>query len=212
LENHKGVNKVFAISRNIDALLDLALINKNLVPIKCNINQWSDLNNAINEIRNHTDHIDILINNAAAILNKDFTEITGDDIDLVFNANFKAPFMIIKSLLPMLKVTPNAHIVNISSMGGFQGAPKFPGLSVYSSSKAALACLTECLAEELKHTGIKLNALCIGAVQTEMLSEAFPGYTAPVNPTQMAEFICAFALNNHKVMNGKIIPVALSTP
>jgi NAD(P)-dependent dehydrogenase (short-subunit alcohol dehydrogenase family) len=97
-------------------------------------------------------------------------------------------------------------------MGGFQGAAKFPGLSAYSSSKAALAGLTECLAEELKSKNISVNCLAIGAVQTEMLAKAFPGYKAPLKPNQMAEFICNFALTGHTYFNGKIIPVASTTP
>lgn len=205
-------NKVFAISRNIDELKSLATKHNNLIPVKCNINSETEIEILNSFVKSHVDHIDILINNAAAIVNKEFTQITGDEIDYVFSANFKAPFMMIKQFLPMLKAKSTAHVINISSMGGFQGAQKFPGLSVYSSSKAALSCLTECLAEELKHLGISINALCIGAVQTEMLSEAFPGYVAPVTAVQMADFICNFAFKSHKMMNGKIIPVALSTP
>jgi NAD(P)-dependent dehydrogenase (short-subunit alcohol dehydrogenase family) len=105
-----------------------------------------------------------------------------------------------------------AHIVNISSMGGFQGTSKFPGLSAYSSSKAALSGLTECLAEELKDKNIAVNCLAIGAVQTEMLAKAFPGYKAPLSAKQMAEFICNFSLTGHLYFNGKIIPVSSTTP
>lgn len=212
IANNTTSNKVFATSRNIDELNSLASKHNNLIPVKCDINSETEIEKLKSIVKSHVDHIDILINNAATIINKEFTEITGDEIDCVFSANFKAPFMMIKYFLPMLKAKSNTHVINISSMGGFQGAQKFPGLSVYSSSKAALSCLTECLAEELKQTGISINALCIGAVQTEMLSEAFPGYVAPVTAAQMADFICNFAFNSHKMMNGKIIPVALSTP
>jgi short-subunit dehydrogenase len=104
------------------------------------------------------------------------------------------------------------HIVNIGSMGGFQGSVKFPGLSVYSSSKAAVASFTECLAEELKDTQIKVNCLALGAAQTEMLASAFPGYKAPISAEKMAEFIADFSLKAHQWINGKIIPVSLSTP
>jgi len=97
-------------------------------------------------------------------------------------------------------------------MGGFQGSVKFKGLSYYSASKAAIACLTECLATEFADSGISVNCLALGAVQTEMLNEAFPGYKAPVDSLQMAEYITDFALRGHKVFNGKILPVAMSTP
>jgi NAD(P)-dependent dehydrogenase (short-subunit alcohol dehydrogenase family) len=116
----------------------------------------------------------------------------------------------IQACLP--KFSPGSHIVNISSMGGFQGSAKFPGLSAYSTSKAAVVSLTELLAEELKESGIKINCLCLGAVQTEMLETAFPGYQAPLQPAEMAEFICDFALTAHRFMNGRIVPVSLTTP
>ena len=112
----------------------------------------------------------------------------------------------------MLFRSTGSHIVNIGSMGGFQGSVKFPGLSWYSSSKAALACMTESLAPELAEFGIKINCICPGAVQTEMLEEAFPGYKAPLTASEMADFISYFALNGHRYFNGKILPVSLSTP
>jgi NAD(P)-dependent dehydrogenase (short-subunit alcohol dehydrogenase family) len=97
-------------------------------------------------------------------------------------------------------------------MGGFQGSAKYKGLSYYSASKAALACLTECLANEFTEYGICINCLALGAVQTEMFDEAFPGYKAPVDAKQMAEFIAGFALTGHKFFNGKILPVAINNP
>jgi NAD(P)-dependent dehydrogenase (short-subunit alcohol dehydrogenase family) len=105
-----------------------------------------------------------------------------------------------------------AHIVNISAIGGFQGSVKFAGLAAYSTSKAAVCSFTELFAEEYKDTSIKMNCLCLGAAQTEMLEEAFPGYEAPVSAEKMAEYITDFALNADQWMNGKIIPVSLSTP
>ena len=104
------------------------------------------------------------------------------------------------------------HVVNIGSMGGVQGSVKFPGLSIYSASKAALATLTECLAAEYPDKNIYFNCLALGAVQTEMFDEAFPGYKAPLTADEAAEFITDFALNGYKYFNGKIIPVSLSIP
>ena len=106
----------------------------------------------------------------------------------------------------------NAHIVNIGSMGGFQGSAKFKGLSLYSSSKGALAILSECLAEELKERKIFVNCLALGSAQTEMLSEAFPGYHAPLTAREMAGFVVDFATRGHRWFNGKVLPVAVSTP
>jgi len=204
LENPE--HKVLAISRDISNLTVISERNDRLIPISLDLED-----NCTHKIISHLPGaIDILINNAGYLINKPFADISETDIEKSIKVNFTAPFRLIQMLLPHFN--PNAHIVNISSMGGFQGSAKFAGLSVYSSSKSALACLTECLAEELKGQQIKLNCLCLGAVQTEMLNEAFPGYQAPLNASEMAKYICDFALHAHQFMNGKIIPVSLSTP
>ncbi|MBI9034114.1 MAG: SDR family oxidoreductase [Bacteroidales bacterium] len=156
------------------------------------------------------EEVAILVNNAGLLINKTVFDLDETDFDGMFDVNVKAPFRLIQLLMPYF--SENAHIVNISSMGGYQGSAKFAGLSLYSASKGALAILTESLAEELKDYQVKVNCLALGAVQTEMLNEAFPGYQAPVKPEQMATFVHDFCLNGHKMMNGKILPVSLSTP
>lgn len=156
--------------------------------------------------------IDILINNAGSLINKSFEDLSEEDIEKMIAINYLAPIRLTKFCSKLLKKAKLAHVVNIGSMGGFQGSAKFSGLSVYSSTKAALASLTECLAAEYSGSNIVFNCLALGAAQTEMLEEAFPGYKAPLSATQMAEFIKEFTLNGHKYMNGKIIPVSLSTP
>jgi short-subunit dehydrogenase len=154
--------------------------------------------------------VDFLINNAGLLVNKPFMELTPSDILESYKVNVLSVFTTIQAILPLMN--NQGHIVNISSMGGFQGTMKFAGLAAYSSSKAALVNLTEMLAEEYKHTQLKFNCLCLGAVQTEMLQAAFPGYEAPVQPSEMAEYISDFTRNAWRWMNGKVIPVSLSTP
>lgn len=154
--------------------------------------------------------VDILINNAGFLVNKPIEQLSEADFDRMFNINVKAVFKIIQALLPYF--SKPSHIVNISSMGGFQGSAKFTGLSLYSSSKGALNTLTECLAEEFKDRQIRVNSLSLGAVNTEMLQNAFPGYIAPLQPIEMAAYIKNFAENSFHYLNGKIIPVSISTP
>ncbi|TRO65733.1 SDR family NAD(P)-dependent oxidoreductase [Christiangramia sabulilitoris] len=154
--------------------------------------------------------VDILINNAGTLLSKPFSETGWEDFHEVYKVNVFGVAEIIRKLLPFLN--NDSHVVNISSMGGIQGSMKFPGLAAYSSSKGALLTLTEMLAEEYKENGPSFNALALGAVQTEMLEEAFPGYEAPVTAGQMAGYIAEFSLNGHKLYNGKILQVSNSTP
>lgn len=155
--------------------------------------------------------IDILINNAGLLKNKSFTELTHEDLTSCYQVNVIGVMETVQAAVSSMEVN-GGHIVNISSMGGFQGSVKFAGLSAYSTSKAALCSFTELFAEEYKESKIKTNCLCLGAAQTEMLEEAFPAYQAPVSAAKMAEFIADFALNAQQWINGKIIPVSLSTP
>lgn len=153
-----------------------------------------------------------IIHNAGFLLNKPFATITKENLEKSYHINVFAPFLLTQSLLPLLKKSNSAHVIHISSMGGVQGSSKFAGLSAYSSSKGALSVLSECLALEFVDEKISVNCLAIGAVQTEMLAHAFPGYKAPLMPNEMGEFVSWFALNGNRFFNGKILPVALSTP
>lgn len=155
--------------------------------------------------------LDYVINNAGKLVNKSFLELTQSDILTSYKVNILGVFELLQVAIPKM-IERGGHIVNISSMGAFQGAMKFSGLSTYSSSKAALVNLTEMLAEEFNGSKIRVNCLCLGAVQTQMLSDAFPGYKAEILPEEMASYIIDFTLHASKYMNGKIIPVSLTTP
>jgi len=200
-------HKTVAISRNTDTLKQLKSKHLKITAFDLVSSNYQSLKE---EIENELKSVDILINNAGALVNKNFNDLSESDFDLIFNTNVKAVFKLTQTLLPL--INKNAHIVNISSMGGVQGSAKFPGLSLYSASKGAVSILTECLAEELKEQSIAVNALALGAVQTEMLSQAFPDFKAPLSAQQMADFIFDFALNGNKYFNGKVLPVSLSTP
>lgn len=200
---------VIAVSRK-KSTEGSAVKNARLIHVQADINTGSGRKKILSAIKSTGKKVDILLNNAGAIVKKPFSKISEKELKEVYQTNVFSPFLLIKDVLPSFQ--KNAHVVNIGSMGGFQGSSKFAGLSAYSSSKAALAGLSECLAEELAPKKIKVNCLAIGAVQTEMLSAAFPGYKAPLTADQMAEFIVWFSLNAHQYMNGKVIPVSLSTP
>lgn len=158
--------------------------------------------------KNH--NLDGIVHNAGLLINKPFPELTDDDWQRVIDVNLMGPVRLTRDLLEMLH--DGSHILNISSMGGFQGSSKFPGLSAYSTIKGALNILTECLAVELKDRKISVNSLCLGSVQTDMLQKAFPGIEAPVTANEMGSYIAGYVLNNHKFYNGKILPVSLFDP
>lgn len=163
-------------------------------------------------LEQHTDRLDVLVNNAGLLVNKPFGAFTTAEERRVFDANYFMPAQLIRICLPFLERSAAASVINVTSMGAVQGSAKFPGLSAYSSSKGALAILTECLAEEFKTLNIKVNALAFGAVQTEMLEEAFPGLQAGTSPREMGSFFKWFVMEGWRRMNGKMLPVSDSTP
>lgn len=154
--------------------------------------------------------LDGIVLNAGALVSKPFAQLTPEDFAHMGLANWSGPALLVQSLLP--RYAPGAHTVFISSMGGYQGAAKYPGLLAYATSKMAMAGLAESLQAELGSDGFTFNALCLGAVQTEMLAEAFPGYEAPVTPKCMGEAVAHFALRGHETQAGQVIPLAKSNP
>ena len=153
-----------------------------------------------------------LVNDAGLLITRPLGEWTAEDGARLFHLNATVPLLLAQALANALRGDPPGHIVNIGSMGGFQGSAKFPGLLAYSASKAAVACVAECLAEELKDQQVRANCLCLGAVDTDMLRAAFPGYKAPVVPAAMGAYVADFVLEGHSLFNGKVLPLALSTP
>jgi 3-oxoacyl-[acyl-carrier protein] reductase len=207
-QNEPG-NEILALSRNT-AELEKKYKTKERVQF-AGFDLSGQVREQANELFSSFGSIDILINNAGFLVNKPFEQLDHKDILNSYQINILGVMETVQAALPFLNPS-GAHIVNISSMGGFQGSVKFPGLAAYSTSKAALCSFTELFAEEYKRSAIKMNCLCLGAAQTEMLEAAFPGYQAPVSASEMAEFIADFALTGDRWINGKIIPVSLSTP
>ena len=209
--SHDSSNQIIVTGRNEKSLKSFSSVSDNIHAVQMDIaSPAKDYNSLLNSIKTHFTSIDTLINNAGLLIAKPFMETDEKDAREILETNYIGPALLIQKLKPLM--ARGSHIVNIVSMGGFQGSAKFNGLAYYSSAKAALSCLSECLASEFSDSKISVNSLALGAVQTEMLEEAFPGYRAPVTAEEMAGFIAYFALNGHKFFNGKVIPVAVSTP
>ncbi len=215
LARHKQ-NQIVAISRNGKALKELVAEctkqypESKVIPYEFDVSQFDFYPFIVQRIETFIHKCDVLINNAGRLVNKPFDQLEQSDFDDIFNVNIKAPFFLTQAMLPIM--TKGAHIVNIGSQGGITGSVKYPGLSAYTSSKGALAMLSELLAEEFSEREIRVNCLALGAVQTEMFAKAFPGARALQTPVQVAQFIADFAISGHKYFNGKVLPVSISVP
>ncbi len=204
----KQGHQVLALSRNDGPIKALKL--KNVTAFCFDLGDMEAYQKVEAFILEEWKHVDVLINNAGLVLNKPFEKTTISDFEEVYRTNVFGVAELTRVLIPYM--AKNSHVVTISSMGGVQGSMKFPGLAAYSSSKAAVITLTELLAEEYKDSGIAFNVLALGAVQTEMLEEAFPGYKANLTPAEMADYIVDFSLKGQKFYNGKLLQVSNSTP
>lgn len=204
----KAGHNVLALSRNAQPILDLKL--KNCTAFSFDITDPSAIESVSAFVKENWTQVDVLIHNSGLLVNAPFSEIKMNDFQKVYAVNVFGVAALTQAIVPF--IPKQGHVVSISSMGGIQGSMKFPGLSAYSSSKGAVLTLTELLAEEYKETGPSFNALALGAVQTEMLEEAFPGYEAPVSAVDMAAYILDFSLHGNKYYNGKILQVSSSTP
>lgn len=201
-------HQVLALSRDEVPVSGMGLTNCDCFP--CDLTHQEDLKRVAQYVKENWGRVDILIHNSGNLVNKPFEKLKAEEIMKCYQVNVFGVMHLTQQLLPYMD--NQGHVVGISSMGGIQGSAKFPGLSAYSSSKGALNTLIEVLAEEYKESGPSFNALALGAVQTEMLEEAFPGYKAPISAKQMARFVLDFALTANKFYNGKILPVSSTTP
>jgi len=199
-------HRVIAISRNIKCLKGI----DNIQPYSVDLSDKNAITSFCDKLIKSDVSIDALINNAGKLENISFSQSTIQTFESVYKVNVFGLAELTRQLLPL--INSKGHVVNITSMGGVQGSSKFAGLAAYSSSKGAVITLTELLAEEFKETGPSFNALALGAVQTEMLEEAFPGYIAPLSTDQMGAYLLNFALTGHIFFNGKVLPVSSGTP
>ena len=203
----KSKHNVLAISRNNSELRKLNL--KGLYAVDFDITNYERYD-SLNKYLINFENVDVLINNAGLLVNKPFEDTSLEDFQRVYSTNVFSVAMLTKFLIK--RMNNRSNVVNISSIGGVEGTLKFPGLAAYSSSKGALNILTEMLAEEYKEQGIHFNSLALGSVQTKMLNKAFPGFKASTSAKDMADYIYNFAMEGHKLINGKVISISSSTP
>lgn len=211
----RGIGRALAEQLSIEGhrVLVLSRTNPDIADVEwfpCDLEDCASIDAAVSTIANLISTVDALIHNSGYLVNAPFLELSYAELERSYRINVMGPFYLTQKLQPLLSL---AHIVGISSMGGVNGSAKFSGLSAYSSSKGALITLFELLQEELgNQTGQTYNILALGAVQTEMLDAAFPGFKAPLSAFEMAEFIRWFTLEGHKYFKGKVLPVSTSTP
>ncbi len=156
--------------------------------------------------------LDILVNNAGVTHSAKLEETATKDWDRCFAVNVRAPFILCREALPLLKKAEAAYIINIASVVGVKG---YPLQSAYTASKHALRGMTISLAEELKGSSIRVHLLCPGGVDTELVQKVRPDIKKQdlIQPDEIAELV--LYLVTHKgnaVIDELHIRRASSTP
>jgi len=132
--------------------------------------------------------LDILVNNAGVTHSAELQKTSTEDWQRCISVNARAPFILCREALPLLKKSQAAYIINISSVVGVKG---YPLQSAYTASKHALRGMTISLAEELRGSNIRVHLLCPGGVDTEMTDRVRPDIAKDelIKPEEIAELV-----------------------
>ncbi len=149
-----------------------------------------------NEIRQRHESLDFLINNAGTSIKKPFYETTHEEWNRLMTVNATAPFVLCRELLPLLKRSNVATIINIGSVVGIKG---YETQAAYTASKHALMGFTKVLAQEVQPYGIRVHAINPGGVYTDMVKTMRPDLdpSGLIQPDEIADLII-FLLTHRK--------------
>lgn len=198
-------HRVVGVSRNLDAWADQP---EGFLGLSIDLLE----KDAISSLETHVKSLllDAVVHNAGVLVKASLQDLRAEDLDQMMRLHVTVPALVTKALLP--KIRPGGHVVLIGSMSGFAGAKKYPGLSAYGASKAALMSFAESWAVELVDSNIQVNGLALGACETEMLRSAFPDSAKGMDADALAAWIASFVLEGNVCFNGKVLPVALADP
>jgi len=197
-------SRVVALDVNSSALEETAKLASEwadfLLVYSVDITNKEAVEKVVKTIIDQHHFVDGIINNAGIIQPFiDLNDLNYDLIERVMNVNFFGTLYITKSVLPHLLKRPEAHIVNISSMGGFLPVP---GQTIYGATKAAVKLMTEGLAQELKDTNVKVSVVFPGAVGTNIMQNS--GVTMPggVDASQKSSMVLSPQEAAKKILDG----------
>lgn len=134
--------------------------------IKCDVRLENDIISVSKKAYSIWKKVDVLVNNAGSELNQSYDKMTEKEWDKVLDTDLKGPWLMCKHIVPKMVETGSGSVINISSLNGLVG---FPLSTAYGSAKGGLVVFTRDMAIELASTGVRINCVCPGVIQTGMM-------------------------------------------
>jgi NAD(P)-dependent dehydrogenase (short-subunit alcohol dehydrogenase family) len=200
--------RVAAFARSASALAELvAGHEERMVAAAGDVADAGAIERLFRETESRFGSCEILVNCAGMIDPKPIRDVTPDDWDRMFAVNVRGTFLAAKRALSAMVASGRGAIVNVASISGVPGPEKFPGFASYNASKAAVIAFTEALAVEVKSSGVRVNCVSPGSVDTNMWADASGGAPAAMTPDEIAATILFLASRDSRPMNGQNLNV-----
>lgn len=212
----KFLENGFRVFANYNKNEPTELLKKGAFLYKADVSRIFEVKKMIKDINENYGGVDILINNAGAALpQKVLCDVSEEEFDLIFNVNIKGMFNVTKEALPSMINKKSGSIINISSIWGLVGGSCEV---IYSASKSAIIGFTKALAKEVGLSGIRVNAIAPGVIDTDMnkhLTEEDFSYLTEETPLQrigsakdVANAVLFLAEENSSFITGEVINIS----
>jgi NAD(P)-dependent dehydrogenase (short-subunit alcohol dehydrogenase family) len=157
-----------------------------IVPVE--LTQEDSIKNLVKTVADQLGHLEILVNNAGITHSAPLETTRTEDLDRCWAVNARAPFLLCREALPLLRHAARGTIVNIASVVGVKG---YPLQSAYTASKHALRGMSMSLAEELRGSNVRVHVVCPGAVDTDLVRRVRPDIATAdlIGPDEIAELV-----------------------
>ncbi|MBE6885976.1 MAG: SDR family oxidoreductase [Ruminococcaceae bacterium] len=203
----QGIRLILLGGNNVEKLEETRKLVQELTEVFCLPGDLTDLSflaDAAQTVAQIFGKVDVLINNAGMALNRPFEEVSEEEFDKIFHINVKTPYFLTQKMLPLLKQSEQATVINISSVVGHSG---YPNQSAYSASKHALFGFTKSLANEFYKENIRVHAISPGGVYTDMVKISRPDLTPEgmILPEDIAEIVWFFLSHRGNAVVDEII-------
>lgn len=206
------VNYNTSKSQAYEVIDEIQSFGRKCMAVKADVSDYSQVNQMVKQVKEKFGAIDILINNAAVSLIKQIQDTTQEEFDRLFAINVRGVFNCTKAVIEYMIANKSGSIVNISSIWGQMGASCE---SVYSATKGAVNSFTKSVAQEVGRSGIRVNAVSAGLVNTQMNNQLSGNDIKQFidnvslarmgNVNEIANVIYMLASDESSYINGQII-------